>query len=72
MKFPVKSHDAAREDVGALVVGVREGRALSASAKAVDKASKHHLTEAMAGGGFEGKAGQVHSSLVHRPAHDGA
>ena len=58
MKFPVKSHDAAREDVGALVVGVREGRALSASAKAVDKASKHHLTEAMAGGGFEGKAGQ--------------
>jgi leucyl aminopeptidase len=58
MKFPVKTHDAARLAVGALVIGVREGLVLSASAKAVDKTSKQHLNEAMAHGGFTGKAGQ--------------
>ena len=39
MQFPVKSASAASEKVGALVLGVREGRVLDDEGRALDKAT---------------------------------
>ncbi len=66
MQFPVKSASAADEKVGALVLGVREGRMLDVGGYGVDKASKGHLTAAMTGSRFEGRAGQ-HLMLFRVP-----
>src|SRR5688572_30806780 len=66
MQFPVKSASAAREKVGALVLGVLEGRKLDEAGRELDKASKGHLTEAMAGARFEGRSGQ-HLMLFRVP-----
>jgi len=66
MQFPVKSASAASEKVGALVLGVREGRVLDDEGRAIDKASKGHLAAALAGARFEGAKGQ-HLMLFRVP-----
>jgi leucyl aminopeptidase len=66
MQFPVKSASAASEKVGALVLGVREGRVLDDDGKALDRASKGHLAAAMAAARFEGNKGQ-HLMLFRVP-----
>ena len=66
MQFPIKSASAAGEKVGALVLGVREGRVFDDAGKALDKASKGHLAEALSGSRFEGRVGQ-HLMLFRVP-----
>ncbi len=66
MQFPVKSASAADEKVGALVLGVREGRVLDDGGRAIDGLSKGHLAAALSGSRFEGRSGQ-HLMLFRVP-----
>ena len=66
MQFPVKSASAADEKVGALVLGVREGRVLDDGGRAIDRLSKGHLAAALSGSRFEGRSGQ-HLMLFRVP-----
>ncbi|NJD89835.1 MAG: leucyl aminopeptidase [Betaproteobacteria bacterium] len=63
MEFSIKSGSPEKQRTGCVVVGVFEGRKLSASAQAIDKASKGFLTEVLRRGDHEGKAGT--SLLLH-------
>jgi leucyl aminopeptidase len=56
MQFPISSSSAARDRVGALVIGVREGRRLEAAD--LPRAAGEHLAEAMAAARFEGRRDQ--------------
>ena len=57
MEFSIKSGSPEKQRTGCVVVGVFEGRKLSASAQAIDNASKHYLGEVLRRGDLEGKAG---------------
>ena len=57
MEFSIKSGSPEKQRTGCIVVGVFEGRKLSASAQAIDNASKHYLGEVLRRGDLEGKAG---------------
>ena len=57
MEFSIKSGSPEKQRTGCVVVGVFEGRKLSAPAQAIDNASKHYLGEVMRRGDLEGKAG---------------
>ncbi len=63
MEFSIKSGSPEKQRTGCVVVGVFEGRKLSASAQAIDKATKGFLTEVLRRGDHEGKAGT--SLLLH-------
>ncbi len=63
MEFSIKSGSPEKQRTGCVVVGVFEGRKLSASAQAIDKAAKGFLTEVLRRGDHEGKAGT--SLLLH-------
>jgi len=56
MKFPIEAKSATRDAVGALVIGVREGRRLQAAD--LPREAKAHLADAMAGARFEGRRDQ--------------
>ncbi len=57
MEFSIKSGSPEKQRAGCVVVGVFEGRKLSASAQAIDRAAKGFLTEVLRRGDHEGKAG---------------
>jgi leucyl aminopeptidase len=57
MEFSIKSGSPDKQRAGCVVVGVFEGRKLSASAQTIDRAAKGFLTEVMKRGDHEGKAG---------------
>jgi leucyl aminopeptidase len=63
MEFSIKSGSPEKQRSGCVVVGVFEGRKLSASAQAIDKAAKGFLAEVLRRGDHEGKAGT--SLLLH-------
>jgi len=57
MEFSIKSARPDKQRSGCVVVGVFEGRKLSAPAQALDNASRKYLSEVLRRGDHEGKAG---------------
>ena len=57
MEFSIKSGSPEKQRSGCVVVGVFEGRKLSAAAQAIDAASRHYLSEVLRRGDLEGKLG---------------
>ncbi len=59
MEFSVKSTSVAKLRTACLVVGIFEGRKLSAAAQALDGASGKYLTQVMKSGDLEGSLGKT-------------
>ena len=59
MEFSIKAGSPDRQKTGCIVVGIYEGRKLSASAQALDSASRKYLSEVLKRGDHEGKAGST-------------
>ncbi len=57
MEFSIKSGSPEKQRTGCVVVGVFEGRKLTASAQVIDRAARGFLTEVLRRGDLEGKAG---------------
>src|SRR5687768_15000404 len=57
MEFSIKSGSPEKQRTGCVAVGVFDGRKLSASAQAIDGASRHYLTEVLRRGDLDGKLG---------------
>src|SRR5260221_1068626 len=57
MEFSIKSGSPEKQRTGCVVVGVFDGRKLSASAQAIDGASRHYLSEVLRRGDLDGKLG---------------
>jgi leucyl aminopeptidase len=66
MEFSIKSGSPEKQRTGCVVVGVFEGRKLSASARDIDRAAKGFLSDVLRRGDLEGKAGT--SLLLHSVA----
>jgi leucyl aminopeptidase len=59
MEFSIKSGSPEKQRSGCVVVGVFEGRKLSASCQAIDAASKHAVSEVLRKGDLEGGLGKT-------------
>jgi leucyl aminopeptidase len=59
MEFSIKSGGPEKQRTGCVVVGVFEGRKLSAAAQALDAASGNYLSEVMRRGDLEGSGGRT-------------
>ncbi|HSS26790.1 MAG TPA: leucyl aminopeptidase [Usitatibacter sp.] len=59
MEFSIKAGSPDKQKTGCMVVGIYEGRKLSASAQALDSASRKYLSEVLKRGDHEGKAGST-------------
>jgi leucyl aminopeptidase len=57
MEFSIKSGSPEKQRTGCVVVGVFDGRKLSASAQAIDGASRNYLSEVLRRGDLDGKLG---------------
>ncbi len=57
MEFSIKSGSPEKQRTGCVVVGVHEGRKLSAPAQGIDAASKGYLAEVLRRGDLEGRSG---------------
>jgi leucyl aminopeptidase len=57
MEFSIKSGSPEKQRTGCVVVGVYEGRKLSASAQSIDDASGHYIADVLRRGDLEGKPG---------------
>jgi len=57
MEFSIKSGSPEKQRTGCVVVGVFEGRKLTAPAQDIDRAARGFLTEVLRRGDLEGKAG---------------
>ena len=57
MEFSIKSGSPEKQRTGCVAVGVFDGRKLSASAQAIDGASRHYLSEVLRRGDLDGKLG---------------
>ncbi|MGE0357563.1 MAG: leucyl aminopeptidase [Burkholderiales bacterium] len=57
MEFSIKSGSPEKQRTGCVVVGVFEGRKLTASAQGIDRAAKGFLAEVLRRGDLEGKRG---------------
>jgi len=57
MEFSIKSGSPEKQRTGCVVVGVYEGRKLSASAQDIDDASGHYIGDVLRRGDLEGKPG---------------
>src|SRR5882672_2738503 len=57
MEFSIKSGSPEKQRTGCVVVGVFDGRKLSASAQGIDGASRHYLSEVLRRGDLDGKLG---------------
>lgn len=66
MEYTVKSGDPEKQRSACVVIGLFEGRRLSASGKRLDEAAQGGLTTLLRRGDIEGKAGQT--LLLHNPA----
>ena len=67
MEFSIKSGSVEKQRTGCVVVGVFEGRKLTAAAQAIDVASRQFLSGVLRHGDLEGKAGTT--LLLHGVAH---
>jgi leucyl aminopeptidase len=63
MEFSIKSGSPEKQRTGCVVVGVFEGRKLSAAAQDIDTASRNYLSDVLRRGDLEGKVGA--SLLLH-------
>jgi leucyl aminopeptidase len=59
MEFSIKNTPPEKQKSGCIVVGVFEGRKLSAAAEALDKASRGYLATVLRGGDLEGNGGRT-------------
>src|SRR5690349_7942602 len=59
MEFSIKSGSPEKQRTGCVVVGVYEGRKLSASAQGIDAASGQYLSEVLRRGDLEGSLGKT-------------
>ncbi len=59
MQFSTKAAEPAAVKSGCIVVGVFEGRELSAAAKAIDRAARGHLSRILKHGDLEGRLGST-------------
>ena len=66
MEFSIKSGSPEKQRSGCVVVGIFDGRKLSASAQAIDGASRHYLTDVLRRGDHDGKLGTT--LLLHKVA----
>ena len=57
MEFSIKSGSPEKQRTGCVVVGVYEGRKLSASAQDIDNASGHYIADVLRRGDLDGKPG---------------
>jgi leucyl aminopeptidase len=57
MEFSIKSGSPEKQRTGCIVVGVFEGRKLSAAAQDIDTASRNYLSDVLRRGDLEGKVG---------------
>jgi leucyl aminopeptidase len=57
MEFSINSGSAEKQRTGCVVVGVFEGRKLSAAAQDIDAASRNYLSDVLRRGDLEGKVG---------------
>jgi len=67
MEYTVKSGDPEKQRSACVVIGLFEGRKLSASGRRLDEAAQGGLTALLRRGDIEGKAGQA--LLLHNPAN---
>jgi leucyl aminopeptidase len=58
MQFIIKSGNPEKQRTACLIVGITEPRRMSAAARAIDEASKKHLSNLIRRGDMEGKIGQ--------------
>jgi leucyl aminopeptidase len=70
MEFTVKTGSPDRPRTGCLVLGVFDGRKLSAAGKAIDATSRGHIAEVLKSGDLEGKVGTT--LLLHKVPRVGA
>jgi leucyl aminopeptidase len=70
MEFTVRTGSFDKPRSGCIVLGVFEGRRLTPAAKAIDAASRGHITEVLKGGDLEGKVGAT--LLLHKVPRVGA
>jgi leucyl aminopeptidase len=59
VEFSIKQSSPEKQRSGCVVVGVYEGGKLSAAAQLLDKAATHHLSDLVARGDMNGKAGST-------------
>jgi len=64
MEFSIRSGSPAKQRAGCVVVGVYDGRKLSASAQDLDRAARKRISEVLRGGDLEGKLGST--LLLHK------
>jgi leucyl aminopeptidase len=64
MEFSIKSGSPEKQRSGCVVVGVFDGRKLSASAQAIDSASRSYLSDVLRRGDHDGKLGTT--LLLHK------
>ncbi|TAN79295.1 MAG: leucyl aminopeptidase [Gallionella sp.] len=67
MEFSIKQSSPEKQRAGCVVVGVYEGGKLSAAAQLLDKAAAHHLSDLIARGDMNGKAGST--LMLHHAAN---
>ena len=67
MEFSIKQSSPEKQRSDCVVVGVYEGGKLSAAAQLLDKAAKHQLSDLIARGDMNGKAGSA--LMLHRVAN---
>jgi leucyl aminopeptidase len=67
MEFSIKSGTPEKQRAGCVVVGVFEGRKLSAAAQAIDTASRKYVSEVLRHGDLEGSLGKT--LLLHGVRH---
>jgi leucyl aminopeptidase len=70
MEFTVKTGSPDKPRTGCIVLGVFEGRKLSAAGQAIDAASRGHIAEVLKSGDLEGKIGGT--LLLHKVPRVGA
>lgn len=67
MEFSIKQSSPEKQRSGCVVVGVYEGGKLSPAAQALDKVAAHHLSDLIARGDMNGKAGSA--LMLHNVAN---
>ena len=64
MEFSIKSGSPEKQRIGCVVVGIFDARKLSASAQAIDGASRHYINDVLRRGDHDGKLGTT--LLLHK------
>ncbi|HUP30911.1 MAG TPA: M17 family peptidase N-terminal domain-containing protein, partial [Usitatibacter sp.] len=67
MEFSIKAGSPEKHRSGCVVVGVFDGRKLSAAAQSLDGASRGYLADVLKGGDLEGSLGKT--LMLHKVPH---